>query len=107
MNYASFYGGQPGVSFVITQHFSSIEEMVNNFKKGEQYTEVNYGEYVIIDTENKNDPDNGKVYRRGYDYSNDSGGAIYIGQIVGPSGLAPALELKNYGKVKNIEKNSN
>ena len=100
MNYASFYGGQPGISFVITQHFSSIEEMVSNFTQGDHYTEVNYGEYVIIDTENKNDPDNGKVYRRGYDYSNDSGGAIYIGQIVGPSGLAPALELKNYSEIQ-------
>ncbi len=96
MNYASFYGGQPGISFVITQHFSSIEEMVSNFTQGDHYTEVNYGEYVIIDTENKNHPDNGKVYRRGYDCANGSGGAIYIGQIVGPSGLAPALELKNY-----------
>ena len=100
MNYASFYGGQPGVSFVITQHFSSITAMETEFKRGEEYTEVNYGEYVIIDTENKNDPDNGKVYRRGYDYSNDSGGAIYIGQIVGPSGLAPALELKNYSEMQ-------
>lgn len=100
MNYASFYGGQPGISFVITQHFSSIEEMVSNFKQGDHYTEVNYGEHVIIDTENKNDHDNGKVYRRGYDYSNDSGGAIYIGQIVGPSGLAPALELKNYSTIE-------
>lgn len=100
MNYASFYGGQPGISFVITQHFSSIEEMVSNFKQGDYYTEVNYGEHVIIDTENKNHPDNGKVYRRGYDYSNDSGGAIYIGQIVGPSGLAPALELKNYSIIE-------
>lgn len=100
MNYASFYGGQPGISFVITQHFSSIEEMKEQFAKGEAYTEVNYGEHVIIDTKNKNHPDNGKVYRRGYDYSNDSGGAIYIGQIVGPSGLAPALELKNYSEMQ-------
>ena len=95
MNYASFYGGQPGISFVITQHFSSIEEMVNSFKQGDQYTEVNYGEHVIIDTENKNDPDNGKIYKRGYELSNNLGGAIYIGLIVGPAGLAPALELKD------------
>ena len=104
MNYASFYGGQPGISFVITQHFSSITDMVNNFNQGDHYTEVNYGEYVIIDTENKNDHDNGKVYRRGYDYSNDFGGAIYIGQIVGPSGLAPALELKNYSTIEEEKK---
>lgn len=100
MNYASFYGGQPGVSFVITQHFSSTEAMKEKFAKGDAYTEVNYGEHVIIDTENKNSPDNGKVYRRGYDYSNDFGGGIYIGQIVGPSGLAPALELKKYSAIE-------
>ena len=101
MNYASFYGGQPGISFVITQHFPSIETMKEKFKYGDVYTEVNYGEYVIIDTKNKNDPDNGKVYRRGYDYSNEkSRGAIYIGQIVGPSGLAPALKMKEYSNMK-------
>ena len=100
MNYASFYGGQPGISFVITQHFSSIEKMVNSFKQGDQYTEVNYGEHVIIDTENKNHPDNGKIYKRGYELSNNLGGAIYIGQIVGPSGIAPALELKNYSTME-------
>lgn len=102
MNYTSFYGGQPGISFVITQHFPSIEAMKEKFAKGDHYTEVNYGEHVIIDTKNKNDQDNGKVYRRGYDYSNDSGGAIYIGQIVGPSGLAPALELKDYSVIKTV-----
>ena len=102
MNYASFYGGQPGISFVITQHFSSIEEMINKFIEGDQYTEVNYGEHVIIDTENKNDPDNGKIYKRGYELSNNLGGAIYIGQVVGPSGFAPALELKKYSEIKPV-----
>ena len=102
MNYASFYGGQPGISFVITQHFPSIEAMKEKFAKGEAYTEVNYGEHVIIDTENKNHPDNGKIYKRGYELSNNLGGAIYIGQIVGPSGLAPALELKNYSEMKTV-----
>lgn len=100
MNYASFYGGQPGISFVITQHFSSITDMVNHFKQGDHYTEVNYGEHVIIDTKNKNDSNNGKIYKRGYEYSNDLGGAIYIGQVVGPSGIAPALELKNYSTIE-------
>lgn len=102
MNYASFYGGQPGISFVITQHFPSIEAMKEKFAKGDQYTEVNYGEHVIIDTKNKNDSDNGKIYKRGYEYSNDLGGAIYIGQVVGPSGIAPALELKNYSEMKTV-----
>lgn len=101
MNYASFYGGQTGAPFVIVKNFNSVAEMVEAFKKGDSYLNVNYNEYVIIDTPNKNDPNNGKVYRRGYDYNNDLGGAIYIGQIVGPSGAAPALTLNNYQDINN------
>lgn len=100
MNYASFYGGQTGAPFVIVKYFKTIAEMVAAFQQGDSYTKVNYNEYVIIDTENKNDSDNGKVYKRGYDFSNSLGGAVYIGQIVGPSGAAPALTLKNYKDIK-------
>ena len=102
MEYNSFYGGKRGASFVIVKSFKTIEEMINNFSKGGAYTTVKYDEYVIIDTVNKNDPDNGKVYRRGYDYNNDIGGAIYIGQIVGPGGLAPQAELTTIAEVENI-----
>ena len=101
MNYASFYGGQTGAPFVIVKNFNSVAEMIKAFKKGDSYLNVNYNEYVIIDTPNKNDSNNGKVYRRGYDYDNDLGGAIYIGQIVGPSGAAPALTLNNYQDINN------
>ena len=72
------------------------------FRQGGAYTVVNYDEYVIIDTYNKNDIDNGKVYRRGYNYANDPnnlGGAEYIGQIVGPAGLGPHLELDEISDV--------
>ena len=73
--------------------------MVYCFSQGGAYKTVNYDEYVIIDTYNKNDIDNGKIYRRGYDYNNELGGANYIGQIVGPAGMAPHTELKDYSKV--------
>lgn len=89
----SFYGGKQGFSFVIVENYPSIEEMVTNFKLGANYTVVHYDEYVLINTENKNDPDNGKIFRRGYNYINELGGAIYIGTIVGPAGKAPMLEL--------------
>ena len=102
MEYNSFYGGKRGASFVIVKSFKTIEEMINNFSKGGAYTTVKYDEYVIIDTVNKNNPDNGKVYRRGYDYNNAIGGAIYIGQIVGPGGLAPQAELTTIAEVENI-----
>lgn len=80
----SFYGGKPGSSFAVVQNFSSVSLMVENFAKGPNYTDVNYDEYVLINTVTKTDPDNGKIYRRGYDYTDSMGGAIYIGTIAGP-----------------------
>ena len=48
------------------------EGMIQCFSKGGATTSiVNYGEYVIIDSLKKEDPDNGKIYRIviNYDYS--------------------------------------
>jgi hypothetical protein len=45
----------------------------------------------MINTAKKNDPDNGKIYRRGYEFNNSMGGAEFIGTIVGPAGHAPLL----------------
>ena len=46
--------------------------MVDAFQQGGSYNEVNYGEYVIIDTIiNKHEPrnfENGIIYRRGLNY---------------------------------------
>lgn len=89
----SFYGGRPGNSFIIIANYDSIEDMVTNFKKGPNYTDVHFDEYVIINTVNKNNPDNGKIYKRGYDFNNEMGGAEYVGTIVGPAGKAPMLEM--------------
>lgn len=78
------------------------EGMRQCFEKGGDTTNiVNYGEYVIIDTVDKNDPDNGKVYRRGmnFDYNastNPLAGAEYIGQIVGPQGVSPEINFDHY-----------
>ena len=102
MEYNSFYGGRRGASFIIVKTFSSVAEMVSAFQQGGAYKTVNYDEYVLINTTNKNHADNGKVYRRGYDYNNALGGAIYEGQIVGPAGLAPHLELKTVGEIEQI-----
>ena len=97
---SSFYGGRPGSSCVIVKYFLSVEEMVNSFKLGGNYSDVHYNEYVLINTENKNNPHNGEIYRRGYDYTNENGGAIYVGTIVGPAGQAPQLEMTTVEKVK-------
>jgi len=96
----SFYGGRPGNSFIIITTYRSIADMVAKFKQGPNYTAVHYDEHVMINTVNKNDPDNGKVYRRGYDFTNTMGGAEYIGTIVGPAGKAPMLEMTTVADVK-------
>ncbi len=103
MEYNSFYGGRRGASFVIAKRYSTIAEMVTAFSQGGDYKTVNYDEYVLIDTENKNNPDNGKIYRRGYEYNNSMGGAIYEGQIVGPAGLAPHTEMHTIDEVEQIQ----
>lgn len=90
----SFYGGRTGASFVIKKNFKTTEEMINFFKKG-NLSDVNYGEYVIIDTDSKNNPDNGKVYRRSF--NNDD--PDYIGQIVGPQGESPEIELVHFNEI--------
>lgn len=85
------------VSSETTEELFVEEGMRQCFEKGGDSTDiVNYGEYVIIDTISKSDPDNGKVYRRGmnFDYdpvTNPLAGAEYIGQIVGPKGDSIAL----------------
>lgn len=89
----SFYGGRPGNSFIIVKTFPSKDVMIENFKKGPLYQDVHYDEYVLINTQNKMDETNGQIYRRGYNYNSEEGGAEYIGTIVGPQGNAPHLVL--------------
>ena len=88
----SFYGGREGRSFVVVKNFNSIQEMAEAFSQGPAYTEVNFDEYVLINTINKNDPSNGKIFRRGYDFDSDRtyegiliGGGVYVGTIRIPS----------------------
>lgn len=99
----SFYGGRPGNSFTIIASFPTVKTMVDEFKKGPNYTEVHYDEHVIINTEDKNNPTNGQIYRRGYDYSNDMGGAELIGTIVGPAGKAPLLTMDDYDSINAMQ----
>lgn len=90
----SFYGGKQGISFVIKAKFDSVEQMNQCFQDAD-YKAVWYGEYCIIDTINKNDADNGRVFRRTLNTAGDTndGCAEYIGQIVGPAGGTPNIEL--------------
>ena len=95
----SFYGGHQGTPFIIKHAFESEDDMIAAFSKGIAFKDVWFGEYCIIDTTNKNDPDNGKIYRRGTEYSQTDGDAVYIGQIVGPAGPAPIVEAKTVNEV--------
>ena len=102
---ASFYGGKQGVSYHIVERYDSVQAMVQAFNGGGSYTNVNYGQYVIIDTQSKSNPQNGLLYRRGFQYeveynedvTNPGGGAIYIGQIVGPSGPNSEIQIVTWG----------
>ena len=96
----SFYGGQPGHSFIIITTYRSIADMVAKFKLGNEYTAVHFDQHVMINTVNKNDPDNGKIYRRGYDFNNDMGGAEFVGTIVGPAGKAPMVQMTTVADVR-------
>ena len=95
----SFYGGQPGSSFIIITTYRSIADMIAKFKLGSEYTAVHFDQHVMINTVNKNDPDNGKIYRRGYDFNNNMGGAEFVGTIVGPAGHAPMIQLATIAEV--------
>ena len=97
----SFYGGKSGLSFVLKGRFDSISDMVQAFKRGDSYRDVWYNEFCIIDTPNKNDVDNGKIYQRGLDYTNDMGGSLYKGQIVGPMSGTPFMQMNTIQEVKN------
>lgn len=101
MDSYSFYGGKQGYNFVLTRSFSSVDDMVTEFRKGLQYTEVNFGEYVLINTPNINNEDNGRLFRRGHNYNDTLGGAEYIGTIVGPAGKTPNLVLETINEVKS------
>ena len=102
----SLYGGRPGAPFVLKASFKTIDDMKQEFGKGPAYTGVWYNEYCIIDTENKDHRDNGKIYQRTPDYSNEMSGARYIGQIVGPQASSPELDLDSLDELKDYKENT-
>ena len=118
----SFYGGKQGVSSIIKASFkfvsTSDQAYIDTVSKGLMteaeakavtmdecfkridYTDVWYGDLCIIDTGNRNNPNNGKLYRRALKQSDNkiagTGNtryAKYIGQISGPSGGMPYFDL--------------
>ena len=70
MNYGSFYGGPIGPGFIIVKNYVSVQQMTNDFDTDQRITSegVGFKEYVIINTTSEDNPDNGKIFRRGLDY---------------------------------------
>lgn len=101
MSFETMYGGHAGRGFNLAGKFSSIENMVSNFKKGAEYTGIKYDEYCIISSDNLNDTDNGKLYKRTPNYTNSMGGAVYCGQIVGPQSGLPYMQLNTITEIVN------
>lgn len=99
----SFYGGRPGSSFVIVKTFPNEESMKAAFALGPNYTDVYFDEYVMIESPTISDT-HGKVYRRGYDYTNTTTrGAEYIGKITGPVGPMSKIELTDFSDIEAYE----
>lgn len=72
MEYHSFYGGRRGASFVIKKSYPDIPSMIQDFDQGYSFTDVSFEEYVIIDNPYRVHKDNGKIFRRGYNFDNDT-----------------------------------
>ena len=111
----SFYGGKPGFSPVIKAKFKYIDisdspwkdssesliednkkQIMNECFKDPNYKDVWYGELCIIDSENKLDLNNGKLFRRTLKKVDDAKNSIYaeyLGQISGPAGGVPKIHI--------------
>lgn len=124
----SFYGGKQGLSSVIKKTFKYIsendpaylaldsdkqqeainnEEVMDKCLQNADYKDVWYGELCLIDTVNKNNPANGRLYRRtlknqgSKDPANtqETLSAEYIGQIVGPASGTPFMQFTSLAGV--------
>lgn len=109
--YNSFYGGRRGTPFILKKSYPTIGEMCEAFANPSNQ-EVGFDEYVLISNENRTYADNGKIFRRGYDYNStepleaveeqqQSHGAIYVGTIIGSPAQAPKVSMVAYDNLTN------
>ena len=151
MSLEGFYGGKQGLSSVIKRSFKYISvddpyytqlsdddkaaalaneevmeycfQQINRTGATKDYEDVWYGELCIIDTNSKNNPANGCLFRRTltgqgseypiYIYGSESQkigsnlgklSAEYIGQIVGPKSGTPLVNIGTLDMVTNKAK---
>lgn len=128
MSLESFYGGRQGISPVIKASFKYIDTNDPAYKAAiasgktatellpltmdecfqqNSYEKVWYGELCIIDTDNKSNLNNGKLFRRtlvgaGGENAGASKSAEYLGRIVGATGLDPFISFNSIDDVKNV-----
>lgn len=100
-------GNDDGSSISWEKPYELAEGMKQCFEqRGVTTSEVNYGEYVLIDTATDmlegEDKDNGKIFRRGVDFDNEFAGAEFIGCILGPRGKTPDLDMDSYTKIDSM-----
>jgi len=134
MSLESFYGGKQGVSPVVKARFKYVDTNDPAYQKAvndgiadnvlkeqtmercfadSSYEQVWYGQLAIIDTTNKRNPNNGKLFRRVLPREESEiqidGGTLhgeYIGRIVGPSEGYPRVEIGSLGSMITRVKNS-
>ena len=133
MSLESFYGGKQGISPVIKASFQYVDikdpaygaaiqaktpengtipteekakidaATMDIVLADSNYEDVWYNELCIINTTNKANKNNGKLYRRTLkgrgDKDLENHSAEYIGQIVGPPGANPFMAFKSIGEV--------
>lgn len=93
----SFYGGLRGQSFNLVKAYNSKSEMISDF--GTASCEVEYGEYVII---NSSDSENGNVYRRTNNIS-ENNGAKYICNFSGVAGESASISFSSdYNNINGL-----
>ena len=97
-NNQSFYGNILDTNKFIVTNFPSVSDMEAHFALNDNYTDVQYGEYVIINVPNGGDAqeyadNNGKIFRRGFN------GAEYVCRISGPAGEPSILNIKTMSEV--------
>lgn len=80
---ASFYGGIPGESMIISKRYESKTEMNNNID------DIRVGEYVVISLEDDDNDSSGigNIYKKNY-----SGELQFIGNFKGANGTHPKLQ---------------
>lgn len=103
-----FYQNVLSSKFLV-KSFPTIDAMTDAFEQGDEYTEVQYGDYVIISSEIENEnltpyqQDNGKVYKR----IQESPGYEYIFRITGPPGPPSTLNINTMAEINEYAEDNN